>query len=225
MLVAAELGVIVGIGGDRFGLFRTPVGLQVGQRVGLARPVYQVGLAEFVEGGDFFHIDVTRIFDSQFDVADLDGRSADGPADADTDRVDPVHGAALAAQVDPARVAGVVEGGSQVVGRIRQLREVFQRNGEPVPGVRDIAHDAELVIAPVGGETELETLGRPDLVLEDDEIVVVPVGGQVRVDVLDGELCAGHFLAAVEGELGLLRAATCQQEQGGSESEENAFHG
>ena len=182
--------------------------------MGLARPFYQIGLAEFVESGDFFHIDITRIFDREFDVADLDGRSADGPADADTDRVDSVHGAALAAQVDPARVAGVVEGGGQVVGRIRQLGEVFQRNGEPVPGVRDIAHDAELVIAPVGGETELEALGRADLVLEDDVIVFIPVGRQVRIDVLDGELGAGHFLAAVEGELGLLRAAGRDKEQG-----------
>ena len=182
--------------------------------MGLARPFYQIGLAELVEGGGFFHIDITRIFDREFDVADFDRRGADGPADADTDRVDPVHGTAFAAEVDPARVAGVVEGGSQVMGRIGQFRVILQRNGEPVPGIRYIAHDAELVVTPVGGETELEALGRADLVLEDDVIVFIPVGRQVRIDVLDGELGAGHFLAAVEGELGLLRAAGRDKEQG-----------
>ena len=173
---------------------RFPGGLQITEAMRFARPFKADALSEGVVGRLLFQINVAGVLHRKFHLPDFYGRMADGPSEAHANGVHTMQGTTSAAfQVHPGHGAGMVEGGSHVMGRVGKMGKILQRNGKAVPGARDIGHYADVVIAGIGGKSQVQPLGCGNLVFQHDIVIPVPIGGKRRVDLFQGELCPGYF--------------------------------
>ena len=121
---------------------------------------------------------------------DFDDRVVDGSIHPDADGVDSAERSAFSTEVDPACVAVLVEGCSQVVGRIRKGTVKAQRNGQFVPAVDAIAHHAQLVVTGFCRKANLESLRCAGFKLQYNKVEPIPVGRDAGRNILDG-----HFFA------------------------------